>query len=50
MNLAESTVEVHREPEAAAGTYRTKTVVPSGQDVAAASVPGLTVEVAALFR
>jgi len=50
VNLAETTIEVHREPEAAAGAYRARTVVPSGQDLASASVPGLTIEVGALFR
>jgi Uma2 family endonuclease len=50
VNLAESTVEVHREADALAGAYRSKTVVPAGQDLAAASVPGLSIEVAALFR
>jgi Uma2 family endonuclease len=50
INLAESTVEVHREPEVAAGAYRSRTVVPAGQDLAAMSVPGLTIAVAALFR
>jgi hypothetical protein len=41
---------VHREPDAASGSYREKAVVPAGRDLAAASVPGLTIEVAALFR
>jgi len=50
VNLAESTIEVHREPEATAASYRLRTVVPSGQDLASASVPGLTIEVDALFR
>jgi Uma2 family endonuclease len=50
VNLADSTVEVHREPDASTGSYRAKTVVPSGQQLPASSVPGLTIDVAALFR
>jgi Uma2 family endonuclease len=49
VNLAESTVEVHREADPQAGAYRSKTVVPAGRDLAAASVPGLSIEVATLF-
>ena len=50
VNLADSTVEVCREPDASTGSYRAKTVVPSGQQLPASSVPGLTIDVAALFR
>ena len=50
VNLAESTVEVHRDPDPAAGAYRTKAVVPSDGGLAASSVPGLRVDVADLFR
>jgi len=49
-NLAEATVEVHREPDPAAGSYRAKTIVRSGETLAAATVPGVTIDVAALFR
>jgi len=49
-NLAEATVEVHREPDPAAGAYRLRTIVPSGETLAAATVPGLTIDVAGLFR
>ena len=49
-NLAEATVEVHREPDPAAGAYRLRTIVPSGETLAAATVPGLTIDVGALFR
>jgi hypothetical protein len=41
---------VHREPDPAAGAYRVKTVVPSGETVVAATVPGVTIDVGALFR
>ena len=50
VNLAESTVEVRCEPDAAAGAYRARAVVRMGEDVDAASVPGLRVEVDAIFR
>jgi Uma2 family endonuclease len=50
VNLAESTVEVHREPNPAKGAYRVRKVVSAGEDLVAASVPGLSVDVAALFR
>jgi Uma2 family endonuclease len=49
VNLAESTVEVHREADSEAGAYRSNTIVPAGRDLAAASVPGLSIEVATLF-
>ena len=49
-NLAESTVEVHREPDPAMGAYRTKAVVSSDDTLAATSVPGLRIDVADLFR
>jgi Uma2 family endonuclease len=49
-NLAEATVEVHREPDPEAGTYRMKTIVPSGEALVPAAVPGVTIEVAGLFR
>jgi Uma2 family endonuclease len=49
-NLAEATVEVHREPDPEAGTYRMKTIVPSGETLVPAAVPGVTIEVAGLFR
>jgi Uma2 family endonuclease len=50
VNLADSTVEVHRDPDPEAGVYRTKTVVPSSRALAASSVPGLRIDVADLFR
>jgi len=50
INLAEATVEVHRDPDSPASAYRTKVVVPLDGAVAASSVPGLRVDVADLFR
>jgi hypothetical protein len=41
---------VHREPDPAAGAYRARTVVRSGETLAAGTVPGVTIDVAALFR
>ena len=49
-NLTEAAVEVHRDPDPAAGAYRAKTVVRSGEALPAATVPGVTTDVAALFR
>jgi Uma2 family endonuclease len=50
VNLAETKVEVHREPDPAMGAYRTKAVVSSDDTLAATSVPGLRIDVADLFR
>ena len=50
VNLAESTVEVHREPDSETGAYRAKAVVSSEGTLAATSVPGLRINVADLFR
>jgi len=49
VNLAESTVEVRREPDPASGFYRTKAIARGGDTLIAASVPGLSVGVADLF-
>jgi Uma2 family endonuclease len=49
VNLENSTVEVHRDPDTAAGSYRGKTIVPSGEALTATSVPRLTFDVADLF-
>jgi Uma2 family endonuclease len=49
VNLAESSVEVRREPDPASGSYRTKAVARGGDTLIAASVPGLSVGVADLF-
>jgi Uma2 family endonuclease len=49
-NLAEATIEVHRDPDPAAGSYRTKLVVRAGETLVAIAAPGVTVDVAALFR
>lgn len=49
-NLAEATVEVHRGPDPAAGAYQTKAVTRSGEALAATTVPGVAIDVAALFR
>ncbi len=48
VNLAESLVEVHRDPDPS-GVYRSKVVVRRGELLASPSVPGLTVDVDALF-
>jgi Uma2 family endonuclease len=50
VNLAETTVEVHRDPDSETGAYRAKAVVSSESTLAATSVPGLRVNVADLFR
>ena len=50
VNLAESTVEVHREPDPTTGSYRARTAVSSGETLTAASVPDVRIDVADLFR
>jgi Uma2 family endonuclease len=50
VNLAESTVEGHRDPDPEAGVYRAQVVVSSEGTLAATSVPGLRISVADLFR
>jgi Uma2 family endonuclease len=50
VNLAESTVEVHRDPDAETGAYRAKGVVSSESTLASMSVPGLRIDVADIFR
>jgi Uma2 family endonuclease len=50
VNLAEGTVEVHRDPDPEAGVYRAKSVVYSEGTLTASSVPGLVIRVADLFR
>lgn len=49
MNVAEETVEVYRDPDAAAQRYRVTDIHRPGQIVASQAIPGLTLEVAALF-
>lgn len=49
VNLAEAKVEVHREPDRAAGSYRTTASLSPGEILSPVSVPGIRVEVAALF-
>ena len=50
IEVAEAAVEVHREPDQAAGAYRVRTVVPSGETLVAATVAGIVIDVAALFH
>jgi Uma2 family endonuclease len=50
VNLAETTVEVHRDPDTETGACRAKAVVSSEGTLAATSVPGLSINVADLFR
>jgi hypothetical protein len=49
-HLAETTVEVHRDPDPRTGAYRTRAVLPSGDTLAATSVPGLRINVADILR
>lgn len=49
VNLAESTVEVRREPDSGLGVYRTRTVARGGETLIAGTVPGLSIAVADLF-
>jgi Uma2 family endonuclease len=50
VNLAESTVEVHREPDPTTDSYRARTAVPSGGTLTGTSVPAVPIDVADLFR
>ncbi len=50
VNLAETTVEVLRDPDSRTGAYATRAVVLSGDTLAATSVPGLRIDVADIFR
>ena len=50
VSLADSTVEVYRNPDRETGAFRAKTVVSSEDSLAATSVPGLRIDVADLFR
>ena len=49
VNLAETTVEVHCDPDSEMGAYRAKTIASSDGTLVATSVPGLRVDVADLF-
>jgi Uma2 family endonuclease len=49
VNLAEATVEVRRGPDSPSGEYGEPLVFRRGQTLTATSVPGIRVEVAALF-
>jgi Uma2 family endonuclease len=50
VNLAESVIEVHRDPDSTAGVYRSKTVAAAGATLVASSVPGIAIDVASLLR
>jgi Uma2 family endonuclease len=50
VNLAETTVEVHRDPDPETGAYRARVIVSSQDTLAATSVPGLRIAVADVFR
>ncbi len=50
VNLADATIEVHREPDPPNGSYRTRIAVAAGATLTAASVPDVRIEVADLFR
>ena len=49
VNLEERRVEVHRDPEAAVGRYRTTFTVGAKESLSAAVLPDFNVEVATLF-
>lgn len=50
VNVTERAIEVHRDPDAAGKRYRVTEILRPGQTLESASVPGVTVEVAALFE
>lgn len=48
-NLADSSIEVHSDPDPVEGLYRSSAVVASGETLAATAVPGFAIDVARLF-
>jgi Uma2 family endonuclease len=50
VNLAESTVEILRQPDTSVGAYRSRVVAARDDLLTAIAVPGLSFEAAALFR
>lgn len=50
VNLKDACVEVHRDPDARAGRYRSTVTAGPGDTLACAAVPGLTVPLAALLE
>jgi Uma2 family endonuclease len=50
VNLPGRTLEVHRDPDPAAGRYRVVSTLAPGETARCSTNPGLVVEVAALFR
>jgi Uma2 family endonuclease len=49
VNLADASIEVHRDPDPVSGAYRTTLVSRRGETLAATAVPGIRFEVAVLF-
>jgi hypothetical protein len=49
VNLQDAVIEVYREADVAAGAYRSMHVARSGETLAAATLPGVCVDVALLF-
>jgi Uma2 family endonuclease len=49
VNALEGCVEIYRDPDAEAGSYRTTLRVEPGDEAVSASVPGVAVKVANLF-
>ncbi len=49
VNLAESSIEAHFDPDPVTGGYRSSAVLAPGETLAARSVPSVTIDVARLF-
>lgn len=50
VNVTERAIEVHRDPDAAGKRYRVTEILRAGQTLESAAVPGVRVEVAAIFE
>jgi Uma2 family endonuclease len=49
VNLADASIEVHRDPDTSSGVYRKALVCRPGETLSAAALPGFHVDVASLF-
>lgn len=49
VNLADASIEAHRDPDPASGAYRTTLVCRRGETLVTTAVPGIRVELAVLF-
>ena len=50
VNLEDATIEVRRDPDAAAGAYRETRIVRSGETLTPTALPGVSIDVSGLFQ